>query len=59
LAKILKFEKSDKIILKEMNRDAMRELQQLFYITGGFRYPTPPILDDDLLQAFYDGILEF
>jgi hypothetical protein len=56
---VLPFEKSDRIILEEMKRDAARELKRLYLVTGGFRYPPPPILDDDLMQAYYDGILEF
>jgi hypothetical protein len=59
LGKILEFVKTDKIILKEMKRDAIKELNQLYHYTGGFRYPVPPILDDDLMQAYYDGTLEF
>ena len=59
MAKILEFKKSDKFIFEEMKRDAMRELNQLYHWTAGFSYPTPPILDEDLLQAFYDGTLEF
>jgi hypothetical protein len=56
---ILEFKKSERFILKEIKREAEKELRQLYHLTGGFRFPTPPILDDNLLQAYYDGILEF
>lgn len=59
MAKVIAFKKSDKMILEEMKKDAMRELNQLYHLTGGFRFPTPPILDNDLMQAFYDGTMEF
>ena len=59
MAKILQFEKSDKIILEEIKRDAIRELQQLYKYTVGFSYPVPPILSEDLFKAFYEGTLEF
>ena len=59
MAKILEFKKSDKIILEEMKRDAMRELHVLYRLTGGFRFALPPILDEEEMESFYDGTLEF
>jgi len=59
LAKILEFKKSNRRVLEDMKKDAMRELHQMYKITGGFQFPTPPILDEDLLKAFYDGTVEF
>jgi len=59
LGKILEFKKSERYILEEMKKDARKELQQLYYFTGGFRFPLPPIFDEEEMQSFYDGILEF
>lgn len=47
------------MILEEMKRDAQRELNLIYYLTAGFRFAIPPIFNEEEMESFYDGSIEW
>ena len=56
MGNVVLFKASDKIIMKQMKREAKRELLFLYKITAGFTDPYPP--DKEMRKMFEEGFTE-
>jgi hypothetical protein len=56
MGELIQFKISDKILLKQIKRDAINELLFLYKITAGFVDPCPP--DEEMRRMFEEGIIE-
>ena len=55
-AKVLPFKMSERILLRRIRQEAVREAQLIYRLTAGFTDPCPP--DPEMRRLFEEGMVE-
>ena len=54
--KVVPFKMSERVLLRRLRREAVREAQLLYRLTAGFTDPCPP--DPEMRRLFEEGMVE-